>query len=93
MATEVQLDARTPLRVIGDAPRVRQIITNLYGNAVKFTEAGRVTVTVAGADLAGGKAALSIRVADTGIGVPRRDLARIFERFYRVDAGRSREEW
>jgi two-component system phosphate regulon sensor histidine kinase PhoR len=81
------------LDVVGDGearvdPRwVDRALANLFDNAIKYTpEGGAIRVT---AERAGG--ALLIRVADNGIGIPSADLARVFERFYRVDKSRSRE--
>jgi two-component system phosphate regulon sensor histidine kinase PhoR len=76
------------LPLLADRNRLIQILVNLVDNAVKFTpEGGRVTVS--GERLPGRTAA--IVVADTGVGVPKPDLPRLGERFYRVDKGRSRE--
>jgi len=73
--------------VRADAEALRQILDNLIDNAIKYTAAGG-SVEV-GARLDGDEVVLS--VADTGVGIPRDDLPRIFERFYRVDKARSRE--
>ena len=73
--------------VRGDSVRLREVLQNLLDNAVQYTPAGgRLTVRAAASD--GG---VVISVADTGIGIPKADQERIFERFYRVDAARSRE--
>ena len=69
----------------GDPLRVQQILTNLVGNAVKFTEQGGVRIEVGGAP-----GALRIEVADTGIGIAADRLARIFEPFAQADASTSR---
>lgn len=69
--------------------RFKQMLINLLDNAIKFTgEGGRVHVSVS---LKNGRA-MVIKVKDNGIGIPREHLDRIFERFYRVDKGRSRKE-
>ncbi|MRS12719.1 MAG: HAMP domain-containing histidine kinase [Actinobacteria bacterium] len=60
-------------------------LDNLLSNAIAYTEEGAVTVSVAADD-----AEVSVEVADTGIGIPKKDLERVFERFYRVDRARSR---
>jgi two-component system phosphate regulon sensor histidine kinase PhoR len=71
----------------GDARSLREILENLLDNAVRYTSPGghiRVTVVVEGLEMI-------LSVADTGIGIPKADQDRIFERFYRADAARSRE--
>lgn len=74
-------------RAWADRGAVEQVLANLLDNAVKYTPAGgSIEVSVRpGADQR-----LRVTVSDTGIGIPRKDLPRIFERFYRVDPGRSR---
>ena len=71
-----------------DHDRVLQVLINLVDNAVKYTPAGG-SVTVQGRRAEDGRVVLA--VSDTGIGIPRADLPRITERFYRVDKARSRE--
>ena len=78
--------AGAPPRIVADEGRLRQLLFNLMSNALKFTEAGSVTLR-AGAE--GG--ALVLAVEDTGIGIPAREHARIFEAFIQVDGGTSRK--
>ena len=85
LAFTLDLDA-CPAFVEGDAARLRQIAFNLLSNALKFTEAGRVTVRASASD-----SALSIAVGDTGIGIPADKLDIIFESFRQVDAGTTRK--
>lgn len=75
-------------RVHGDPDRLRQILLNLVGNAVKFTRNGRITIE---ADCADGLDPVELRVTDTGIGIAEEDLDRIFEDFVTIDStyGRS----
>ena len=74
--------------VRGDARLLREVLQNLLDNAVQYTPSGgRVQV-----EAEEGKKEVTVTVADTGIGIPSTDQERIFERFYRVDAARSREE-
>ena len=73
--------------VRGDASLLREVLQNLLDNAVQYTPAGGRIKVIAAAGLR----EATVTVADTGIGIPLVDQERIFERFYRVDAGRSRE--
>jgi two-component system phosphate regulon sensor histidine kinase PhoR len=73
--------------VLADEEAVRQIFDNLIDNAIKYTpDGGSVRLSCQVAD-----GHVGVEVADTGIGIPREDLPRVFERFYRVDKARSRE--
>lgn len=74
--------------VLADRRRVEQVLINLLDNAIKYTqEKGAITVSAADAG-----EMLRIAVTDSGIGIPPKDLPRLFERFYRVDSARSREQ-
>ncbi|UFS71755.1 response regulator [Geomonas sp. RF6] len=87
----LSVEAGVPEAVVGDQVRLRQVLLNLVGNAVKFTENGRVEVRVARAgNAAGGKKKISFSVTDTGVGIPesKRDL--IFRPFTQVDSSYSR---
>ena len=81
-----------PERVIGDALRVRQILFNLVGNAIKFTERGevRVRLRVAESSPALGRPHLAIEVMDTGIGIPTDKLDVLFESFRQADESTTR---
>lgn len=72
--------------VTADRVRLEQVIVNLVDNAIKYTNSGAVRVAVNMADNM-----LKVDIEDTGIGIPEKDIPRIFERFYRVDKGRSRD--
>ena len=76
--------------VMGDATRVGQILMNLAGNAVKFTQAGHVLIQVSCESPPGGKAAVHVSVEDTGIGIPADKLSCIFEEFTQADASTTR---
>jgi two-component system phosphate regulon sensor histidine kinase PhoR len=86
-------DIRLELSCLADlyadinAPLLEQAVVNLVDNAVKYSPQGSTVVVSAGVEAAG----LSIRVADTGRGIGREHLSRLFERFYRVDKARSRD--
>jgi two-component system phosphate regulon sensor histidine kinase PhoR len=87
---QIDIPAGLP-RVMADQGRVEQVIVNLLDNAIKYTPAqgGMVTLLVRKDD---DDRFLRISVADTGIGIPFKDIPRIFERFYRVDGARSRDQ-
>gem|GEM_PF-1660080 len=80
----------TPMRLVGDAKRVRQVLVNLVGNAVKFTERGHVLLDIAGEPVAGGRARMCFTVSDTGIGIPEAQRERIFGKFTQADGSTSR---
>ena len=76
-------------QVVADGGRIRQVITNLVGNAVKFTDAGYVLVSVTGEEF-DGKANLRIEISDTGIGIDADKLGHIFDSFQQADATTTR---
>ena len=81
---------KVPRRLLGDAYRLRQVLTNLLDNAVKFTERGRVTVRVAVDDARGEDVVLAFTVEDTGPGIPEAKQARIFDAFIQGDGSTTR---
>ncbi|AWB44077.1 PAS domain-containing sensor histidine kinase [Paenibacillus sp. CAA11] len=86
----MQLEVPDEMFLEGDEDRLRQVFMNLLSNAISYTmDGGRVKVTASetGAE---GEERIEFVISDTGIGIPRKDLPRIFERFYRVDKARSR---
>jgi two-component system sensor histidine kinase/response regulator len=84
-----------PDRLRGDALRVRQVLTNLIGNAFKFTEKGEVLVRVEAApeadDGAGAGVVLRVTVQDTGVGISAEQLARLFQSFSQADSSTTRK--
>ncbi|KTB48951.1 Signal transduction histidine kinase [Dehalogenimonas alkenigignens] len=83
-----RIDRLEPVKVLGDRLELRRLFINLYDNAIRYTPpGGSVTLSAAIRD---GFAEVS--VTDTGIGIPKENLAHIFDRFYRVDKARSRAE-
>ena len=85
----VRVDPALPENFLGDVGRIRQIVTNLLGNAVKFTDRGHILVDVAGETL-NEATKLTISVSDSGIGIPEEKLAIIFDKFSQVDASSTR---
>ncbi len=84
------LEDGTPVRLRGDAARVRQVLVNLLGNAVKFTERGEIGVSVQSRELAPRRHELHFVVRDTGIGIPADRFDRLFKSFSQVDASTNR---
>src|SRR6266581_1347913 len=81
---------QTPHMVRGDPTRLRQVLTNLIGNGIKFTQSGEVIVSVAPVGMRDQQADLRFTVRDTGIGIARDQLATIFEEFTQADASMTR---
>jgi len=80
-----------PRRVIGDAGRIRQVLTNLVGNALKFTHEGHVLVNVACDSRADEQAKMRLTVTDSGIGIPPAKLEHIFAKFEQADSATTRD--
>jgi signal transduction histidine kinase len=84
---EIAADAALPAEVVGDAARIRQVLSNLAGNAVKFTSSGSVSIRVASPR----RNLVEFEVRDTGIGIPRDRLAAIFEEFTQASSDIGRQ--
>ncbi len=89
IAHEVASDV--PDHVLGDPARLRQILVNLLGNAIKFTEEGEVVLQVQRESSATGEAMLHFSVRDTGIGIPPPDQSRLFRSFSQLDTSTTRK--
>jgi CheY-like chemotaxis protein len=85
-----RIEPGVPDRLTGDPLRLRQILINLLGNAVKFTEMGQIILNVAKAPGAGREEYLTFSVADTGIGIPPNKLQEIFSSFEQADSSTTR---
>ncbi len=79
-----------PIMLRGDPGRLRQILTNLTGNAIKFTEEGEVIVRVSAETVAEGEVTLRFEVKDTGVGIPGEKIGLLFQKFSQVDASTRR---
>ena len=84
------LDDTMPRLVVGDAARLRQVLVNLLANAIKFTPAGEVGVTVSARRLEGSRREVHFAVRDTGIGIPKDRFDRLFKVFSQVDVSTTR---
>ncbi len=87
----IDYDLFLPTRFVGDAGRLRQILTNLVGNAVKFTEKGHVLIRIVGLETDPGQQQLHISVEDTGIGIPADQLDHVFGQFNQVESDANRK--
>ncbi|MEO5615966.1 MAG: PAS-domain containing protein, partial [Cypionkella sp.] len=87
----IDFDMFLPTRYIGDPGRLRQILTNLIGNAVKFTDKGHVLIRVVGLESEAGEQDLHVTVEDTGIGIAPENLAHIFGEFNQVESQSNRK--
>ena len=86
----LDIDSALPCALFGDDVRIRQVIMNLLTNAVKYTEKGKVTLTISGKKLPDKKLIMSVSVRDTGIGIRQEDMQKLFESFARLDEARNR---
>ena len=83
----VDSEVNEKTQVFGDEERLKQVIVNLIDNAIKYTnEDGKIIIKIVKVDKE-----INISISDNGVGIPKEDLPRIFERFYRVDKTRSRD--
>ena len=91
LALKLTIEGELPSAVEGDETRLRQVLLNLLGNAVKFTPAGSVELELRGGPVVAGRATLHFRVLDTGIGIPADKLEQIFEAFRQADSSNARD--
>jgi len=87
----VEISPGLPENIIGDQVRIKQIITNLAGNAIKFTEKGEVKISVSVKKSLSSQIQIQFRVSDTGIGIPLEDQSKLFQAFTQVDTSTTRK--
>lgn len=84
-------DSQMPQDYLGDDLKIKQILTNIVGNAVKFTKKGQVKITVRPGNMVDCKLECIIKVSDSGIGIPEEKIADIFQPFFQVHSGLTRD--
>jgi PAS domain S-box-containing protein len=90
MEAQLVIDPSLPQWLTGDPTRCRQILANLLDNAVKFTDQGRITVSIAPSTSADGRAMVRLAVRDSGIGIPPEKQALVFEKYRQADSSTTR---
>jgi two-component system, sensor histidine kinase and response regulator len=91
LALTLAIQPEVPTTLVGDPGRLRQVVLNLVGNAVKFTAHGSVAVSVTAEQSSAGRAGVRVAVRDTGIGIPAVAQERLFEAFTQADGSTSRK--
>lgn len=86
----IDVDKNLPSVLYGDEKRMKQVLINILDNAVKYTEAGSVSLSVAVEEYTGDEVLLRIKIADTGIGIRKEDLANIYDSFNRFDEKKNK---
>ncbi|MDE6764290.1 MAG: response regulator [Oscillospiraceae bacterium] len=87
---KIDIDRRIPRKMYGDEVRLKQILINLLGNAVKFTNSGLISLSVKELSRIGDSVSIMFKVSDTGIGIKKDDIPKLFENFRQVDTRRNR---
>ncbi len=91
LAFDLRIDPAVPASVVGDPGRLRQVLNNLLGNALKFTDAGLIGLDIHPAPPVDGRLMLGFTVHDTGIGIPQDVQQGLFQRFFQADSSTTRE--
>jgi signal transduction histidine kinase/HPt (histidine-containing phosphotransfer) domain-containing protein/ActR/RegA family two-component response regulator len=91
LESSYRIDPNVPLNIRGDSARLRQVLINLVNNAIKFTEKGNVAVHTSLESETGTHTTLNFSISDTGIGIPKDRLNRLFKPFSQVDASTTRK--
>ena len=90
LALECEIGTNVPNYLVGDPTRLRQVLLNLVGNAIKFTEQGKVVLRITREEASAAPAALRFTITDTGIGIESVKLSTVFERFTQADSSTTR---
>lgn len=90
LTLEINISPEIPSKLFGDEIRIKQIITNLLSNAVKYTREGTITLTARTQQKEGNSTKLAVTVSDTGIGIHKEDMSKLFSSFERLDKEKNR---
>ncbi len=90
LTLNTEIDSKLPKSLYGDDVRLRQVITNILTNAVKYTHAGSVTLSISGTETDADTLNLLVKVSDTGIGIHAEDIDKLFMSFQRLDEEKNR---
>jgi len=91
LSLTLKIDERVPDQIVGDSVRLRQVLSNLVGNGIKFTYQGEVRIDVAVEEQSDQQVKIRFKVTDTGIGIGEEKLDKLFKRFSQVDESNTRE--
>ena len=91
LITKCEFEGSAPDVILGDPTRLSQILVNLLGNSIKFTETGEISVSVSGKRLEGENYEIHFAVKDTGIGIPKDKMGRLFQSFSQIDSSTTRK--
>ena len=87
----IELDEQIPSKVYGDSTKIYQILLNITNNAVKYTEVGKIKLSIVPEKTGNDAVLLHIKISDTGYGIKKEDFGKIFEKFSRLDSAVSKE--
>ena len=85
------MDEQIPSKVYGDSTKIYQILLNITNNAVKYTEVGKIKLSIVPEKTGNDAVLLHIKISDTGYGIKKEDFDKIFEKFSRLDSAVSKE--
>ncbi|MDE5576870.1 MAG: response regulator, partial [Oscillospiraceae bacterium] len=88
---KIDVDRRIPRKMYGDEVRLKQILINLLGNAVKFTDEGFIALSVKELSRVGDDVSLMFRISDSGLGIKKEDISKLFDNFQQVDTRKNRK--
>ena len=91
LSVTLHIDRTIPAQIIGDSVRLRQVLSNLVGNGIKFTDHGEIVINVGIEERLNQKIKLKFAIKDTGIGIPEGKLDKLFKRFSQVDDSHTRQ--